>query len=365
MFALISLIICSYLLLLAMLYVGWKIAMRQNTAVSGQSEKVSVVVAVRNEEKNIARLIHDLASQKHQSFEVIIVDDHSTDSTLRIASDFKAQGIHVISSNGTGKKPALTTGIALAKGSIIVTTDGDCSVSENWLTMISDAFKSSEVAMVIGPVRIKQDETFFSNLQAIEFASLIGSAAATLALKKPSMCNGANLAFRKNIFNEVRGYEGNQHIPSGDDEFLMRKILLQYPGGITFLNNPESVVTTDAQNSLAAFFQQRLRWASKWKANNDKATVFLAIFIWLVQLSTLTAMFWSVVFGEMQFAILLLIKFVAEAALLSSFCRFLNTRWNWLAFTALQFTYPWYIVATGLLASLSSFSWKGRKYPPI
>jgi biofilm PGA synthesis N-glycosyltransferase PgaC len=67
------------------------------------------------------------------------------------------------------------------------------------------------------------------------------------------LCNGANLAFTKDAFTATGGYDGNEHIASGDDEFLMRKIEAKYSNGIRFNNNPENVVTTYPQKTINSF----------------------------------------------------------------------------------------------------------------
>jgi biofilm PGA synthesis N-glycosyltransferase PgaC len=360
MILVISIVLFLYILLLIVLAIGWRIAMKQKQS-GDESSMISVIVPVRNEGENIGNLLEGLIAQTHTHFEVIVIDDHSTDATVEIAKSFAGQSVRLIPNHGSGKKAAIATGISVSLGSIVVTTDGDCSVCKNWLVSIHRAFKDETVAMVVGAVSLRDEGRFFSTLQSIEFASLIGSGAATLALGKPSMCNGANLAFRKTVFYEVHGYEGGVHIPTGDDEFLMRKVAAVYPGGIAFVNDADSVVTTLPQPDVRSFVHQRLRWASKWKFNNDTATILLAVFIWLVQVSSLAVL----LILSFRFEILLslfLIKIVGESFLLMRFCKFLKMRWSWSAFFALQLIYPVYVIAIGLLSSFITYSWKGRNY---
>ena len=140
--------------------------------------------------------------------------------------------------------------------------------------------------MVFGGVKL-EGSSFFSALQSHEFLSLIGTGAATLWYGLPSMCNGANLAFRKAIFFEVGGYANNLHIPSGDDEFLMRKIFQLFPEGIQFVSDSDAVVSTPASLALKEFVHQRVRWAGKWKHNVSSWNAVVAIFIFCFQLSVL------------------------------------------------------------------------------
>src|SRR5690606_26504405 len=133
----------------------------------------------------------DLKNQTHLHFEAIFVDDHSTDQTYVVITE-NISGVvnfRMIINAGEGKKRALTTGIAEAKGDIIITTDGDCRLSNEWLTEIDKGFFSHEVKMVFGAVRLPTDGKFFQSLQALEFASIIGTGAAAHALAMPLYCN--------------------------------------------------------------------------------------------------------------------------------------------------------------------------------
>jgi cellulose synthase/poly-beta-1,6-N-acetylglucosamine synthase-like glycosyltransferase len=200
-------------------------------------------------------------------------------------------------------------------------------------------------------------------MQTIEFASLIGSGAATLGFGLPTMCNGANLAFRKSAYHAVNGYEGNFSISSGDDEFLMRKILKKYSGGIAFLAEAESVVATEPQSTLSSFLQQRIRWAGKWKSNSSKATQALAIYIFMFQLSYLVVGFLMIfrIIPSSTFFLLIGTKWLLEFLFLFQICHFLKVRWHWTSFFLLQFLYPLYVCWVALRAHGKSVTWKGRK----
>jgi poly-beta-1,6-N-acetyl-D-glucosamine synthase len=261
-----------------------------------------------------------------------------------------------------GKKAALTLGIENATGEIIVTTDADCSVSPDWLAAINESFNSEKIRMTIGAVKIEPTASFFSQLQAMEFASLIGSGAATLSYGIPTMCNGANLAFRKAAFVDVEGYRGNLNIPSGDDEFLMRKIAKKFPNSISFISESSNVVTTRPHQSLSTFSHQRLRWASKWKHNEYIPAKALAVFIFIFQFSYLLLPLFLVT-GWMPLklsAMLISTKLLLEFLFLYQVGIFLRLPWRWSSFFGLQFIYPIYVCWVGLLAQGKQFVWKGR-----
>ncbi len=158
----------------------------------------------------------------------------------------------------------------------------------------------------------------------------------------------------------MRGYEGNDHIASGDDEFLMRKIVNRYPGSVRLLNSPDSVVITRPQPSLHDFFQQRLRWASKWRSNPSLIPKLLAVFIFLTQAS------WIILLAALQYRhpILVgvaLLKIASDLIFIMPVFKVMKIRFRVLPFLGLQFLYPFYVVFVGLFAPWTSYQWKDRK----
>lgn len=354
-----------YFLLLILLLVGWKKAMSApREEPTGKEPLISVIIPVRNEELTISHILGNLVAQEYKNFEVVIVNDDSEDETLWMASKSELKNLNLIHNKGKGKKAAIASGVAAARGSIIVTTDADCTVSPSWLKIIRAHFREPKTMFAFGGVRMEGENTFFDTLQAMEFASLIGVGASTAALRAPTMCNGANLAFRKKVFGEVKGYQGNVEVPSGDDEFLMRKVRARYPDGIRFINHPEAIVTTRTQATPEAFFNQRIRWASKWRYNSSRGTQGLAVAVALFQ--TVFIVNWILVLTPwiLQSLFLIAIKMILEAAILLQVCRFLSTRWNWLAFFTLQIVYPFYVIAVAVASFFRPFEWKHRTYKP-
>jgi biofilm PGA synthesis N-glycosyltransferase PgaC len=329
----------------------------------GRRLGVTVVVAVRNEEKNIAYLLGDLKRQTYTPFEVVIVDDHSEDATRAIVQEhLQHPNMKLVSNTGAGKKAALTQGVQLAQGVVVITTDADCRVTPEWIATLMTYFARDSVQMVFGGVAITGGD-YFSSLQSLEFASLIGSGAGTMALGIPTMCNGANLAFRKDAFEAVGGYEGNLHIPSGDDEFLLRKIAQHFPGGIAFSGDERTVVTTTPSQTLHDFIHQRIRWAGKWRHHQSFVSKGLALFVAAFQ--ALVFLLPVMVVMQRIDAGVALGLWVGKAMLEYFFLRhvshILRLSWNWPAFLSLQVLYPLYILSIGVFSNFHTFEWKGRK----
>ena len=352
-----------------------------------ETSKISVIIPVRNEAENILFLLQDLEKQtypKHK-FEVIIADDDSTDDTVKIVQEFqKTTTINLIinqlppkTNNTSPKKRAIDSSIKLASGELITTTDGDCRVSEKWLENIANfqaqtgaylvscavtfefaAFDSTAIDFAQAPYSIIND------IQIIEFASLVGSGACAMFIQKPNMCNGANLTYLKSVFYEVSGFAGNENLASGDDEFLMHKIAAKYPDKVKFLKDQNTIVETHAHASWRSFYNQRKRWASKWKHYDNWQTTALAVFVFVANLVVpLTFSFWLFDFISTQNLFLVFsLKFSAEFIFLSLVISFLRKKSLIWLIPFVQIIYPLYVVFFGLVAQKQGeYMWKGRK----
>ncbi len=354
-----------YFLFLLLLIVGWN-TLRQPSQSANQHYFLSVIVPFRNEAVNLPTLIQTLSKQNYpvNQFEVILVNDQSTDNSEVVLKKLAQHLPHfkVVTAQAEGKKNAITQAIGICSGEIIATTDADCDLPIDWLKSINQSFQDSKTKMLVGAVRIKSLDAFFSRLQSMEFTSLIGSAGATLALGFPTMCNGANLAYRKESFVRVNGFEGNTQIASGDDEFLMREFVHQFGSeSLVFLKEPNAVVTTTPQSSLKDFFKQRIRWAGKWKHNSNLLTKFLAVFVWMFQLSWLIAVA-SFIFLPVNYtiAVLVVVKVFLEAIFLSRVSKFMKQKFLPASFLVLQIFYPLYVIAVGVASRFVTVSWKDR-----
>lgn len=363
-----SLILSFYAVLMVVLLGGWvRIRRQKMPSRTGTLPTVSIVVAVRNEAENIDELVNSLTNMAFPKdrFEVIMINDHSTDDTAELATKSlmgieNATFLNLPDGKG-GKKAALQFGIAEARFEIIATTDADCTLSKNWLTCVASYFNSPDTKMLIGPVRLQGSEAFFGKLQVAEFIAITGTTAAAVGLGHPIMSNGANLAFRKETFTAVGGYDDNMTVASGDDEFLMRKIFQRYPAGIRFLNYYEAVVSTGAQRDIGHFLQQRLRWAGKWKHNNDAVARLVAVFILASQLSFLGLVIMNLFSPNISMTTLVM-KIFLEGVFVYWVGRFLDHRINVFTFIVLQITYPVYVLFVGVYSLMAPYRWKGRNY---
>lgn len=356
-----------YFIALLLLITGWERVIRNDVNEASELHFLSVVIPIRNEERNIKNLISNFQGQSYRvdMCEFIFVDDHSEDSSLEILKNnihgfpnFKVLELR----EGSGKKQALATGISQAKGEIIITTDADCKHTPGWLGAIISQFDRKQINLVVGPVAILEEDSFFSKLQSLEFVSLAGVAGSSIALQMPLLCNGANLAFRKSIYSEVGGYNGNEFIPSGDDEFLLRKIAGNLPGSVAFAGNQNAIVRTTAHSSLRDLISQRVRWAGKWRFH-DFLTNSIALFVVLLHcvfIASVVSLF-SANDGLWILSVCIFTKILLESVFLFPVAGFLDVRWRWHHFLLMQFLYPPYVVVVTLLSLTAGFEWKGRR----
>ncbi|GAA4380417.1 hypothetical protein GCM10023186_18760 [Hymenobacter koreensis] len=240
-------------------------------------------------------------------------------------------------------------------------TDADCRVSRQWLAAYAPLMQDSTVQFISGPVLLT-GQGLLARLQGLELAALVAVGAAGIRAGAPTMCNGANLAYRRQAFDAVGGFAGNEHVPSGDDEFLLHKIAATFPGGVRFLQHPDATVRTDAQPTLLALLHQRVRWASKWQHYRTAAPRRLAVLVLGANLSLallpVVAAVWPVLWPWVAAAWLL--KLGADLYFLTPVLAFFGRR-RWLALVPLlQLVYPVYALATGLMGLRGGYRWKGR-----
>jgi len=221
-----------------------------------------------------------------------------------------------------------------------------------------------DTAIVSGPVYFNNDGSIFGRLQTIEFASLIIVGAGLVNIGKPTICNAANFAFRKNVFYEVDGYNDNKNLSSGDDEFLMQKVAALNKYKIQFSFNVDSIVQTGANENLSAFYNQRKRWASKGLYYSNIFLVLTLIFIMLYYLSIPTLLLGGI-FLDLKLLVVLAIsvtlKIILEYLIMSEGRKRIFTKLDLSLFFLAGILHLPYIIISGIAGLFGNFEWKGRK----
>ncbi len=341
-------ILTVYAALIIAFVIGWQRIPVFNSELNAESiPGLSIVISCRNEAVNIPAFISELKNQSFKNFEVIFIDDHSTDNTAELLAYYSTSlpEFRIVSNAGQGKKGALATGISVAKGELIVTTDADCIPHSSWIETIIRFYQKNKCDLIVCPVVMTADKTLFQQLQALEFTSLVASGAGAVGAGIPIMCNGANLAFRKEIWLKCRNDLKNTEL-SGDDMFLLHSVK-KHRGKIEFLKSTAAAVFTSPTPNLKSFVRQRTRWTGKSVLYTDFVTLFTAFVVFGISLAQITAFFTDI----RIFLFLFVGKFAIDFLFTKSTFAFFNQKSTFLSLVLLSVIYPFYIIFTVVLAA--------------
>lgn len=330
---------------------------------------ISVVIPARNEQAHLGECLDSLCRQTYPSscMEVILVDDHSTDSTAEIAGSFASQlqltRISLGEEQGSGglKKAALARGIREAKGEILLTTDADCILPPTWVEEMGKISADPQAQMVLGPVKYKADPNLLGLFQTLDFMAMQGITVAVNRWKMGIMGNGANLGFRRAAYEKVGGYQGIDHLASGDDYLLMAKIRDRYGHAFLYRKTEKAMVTTYPPGTWGAFWSQRIRWASKTGKYKDPILHFCLFCVYLTNALLIFWTLYGLATGRGEIVLWLSgLKLGLELLFLIPVSRFFRQ-------SSLLFFYPFlqplhwvYIVVAGTLGWYGEYRWKGR-----
>lgn len=334
-------------------------------------EFVSIIIPFRNENENIIANLKSIESQLYpvEKFEVIYVDDFSEDNSAELLNrNIRKNNIRVLSlpedfSINAHKKRAVRYGIENSKGMIIVTTDADCTHNKEWLKSLMQCF-DSVTGFVSGPVEFETDNGLFSEFQKLEFAGLVLCGAGLIGAGHPTICNAANIAYRKKVFDEVGGFKDQMNLSSGDDELLMQKIFKDSDFKVKFCVDKNAIVKTSANKTIRDFYQQRKRWASKGLFYSDKSLVLKLILIYSFYVGLFSQLFLGLFYHPVfiiTFVIALLFKFLFEFRILYKGKQILFDDLRLKYFYAAEIFQIPYIIYSGLVGAFGNYLWKSRK----
>lgn len=250
---------------------------------------VTVLIAARNEEARIGKTLECLLAQDYprEKLQLVLVDDRSTDRTgyiLREYSKGSAIRLDVVSIRETStefspKKFALSQGLKIATGEIILTTDADCVMTKDWVKAMVAEF-AEDTGLVLGMTTYKVEKPGpWDGTAALEFFSYGVVASALVGLHFPVHGNANNIAYRRKVYDLSAGFAGHGRIVSGDDDFLIQSIHAMGKWSIRYATSAASQVQTEPPDSPKHFWEQRKRWASKCSLYHPKQVAFLgAIF---------------------------------------------------------------------------------------
>ena len=365
-----SLLLINYLLFLLNVFFGFKKIISLKT-INIPFEFISIIIPFRNEEEKILLNLKSIEAQDfpEDKFEVIYINDSSDDNSLKLLSEnMSASNIKVLSvpldfSPSAHKKRAIRYGIENANGGIIVTTDADCIYNTMWLKSLLSNFDEG-TGFVSGPVEFISERNIFSQIQKLEFAGLVLTGAGLIGSGRPTICNAANIAYRKKVFEKVGGFKDQMNLSSGDDELLMQKVAKNTNFKVKFSVDKKSIVNTAANKSTIDFYQQRKRWASKGLFYRDKTLVVKLFLLYLFFLGITAQLALAVFFDSifiLSFALSIFIKIIIEFKILYEGRKKIFSSLSFKYFLVSEVLHIPYITIAGLAGSVGNYSWKERK----
>ena len=327
--------------------------------------KFSIVVPFRNEVENLTILLNSFSKLNYPEdlFEVILVDDFSSEEYRVQTFKFKVSVIKNIRVSNSPKKDAISTAIQSAENDWIISTDADCVVNENWLSTLDNYIQLNDVSMIAGAVTYECENSFLHHFQQLDLASLQGATMGSFGIGKGFMCNGANFAYSKSFFQELNGFGGNDGIASGDDVFLLQKAIARFPEKVQYLKSENNIVVTKPLDDWKSLFYQRVRWASKTGSYQSRFGKGLGLVVFVGNLAWVLG-FGSWVLGFIPFQdvlLLFLLKFIVDAVLIYKANSFLTkNRMRNLILGSLL--YPFFSVSVALYSLFGKYEWKGRRF---
>ncbi len=228
---------------------------------------VSIVICARNEAHNLRKNLPLILNQNYRSFEVVVVNDDSTDDTAQVLLDFqqKYSYIRIINISNKknldiGKKAALSKGIEAAQHEILLLTDADCApVSEWWLQKMQQTIRGDiEIGLGYGPYnkgagllnKFIHYETVYTAIQYLSFA--LG--------KQTYMGVGRNLIYQKKLYYQANGFSGHKHIASGDDDLFVKDVARK--NNVNIIIDSDTFMYSEPKQTWKAYYRQKVRHLS-------------------------------------------------------------------------------------------------------
>lgn len=343
---------------------------RSHKRLENITPSVSVIIAARNEEKTIGKLLGDLLRQDYPAdkLELIAVDDCSEDGTKAVIEEFSARDKRVrlvetrlSRSPYTHKKRVVHDGILSSTGEIIMTTDADCRVHHTWIrTMVS--YFTPGVELVAGTV-VEEAHGLLGIMESLELIGIQAMAAGFMNRRFPLTCNGASLAYRRSAFARVNGFENIGQLVSGDDDLLMQKIARGDPSRVVFAFGRETAVISRPSATLGEFLARRSRWASKISRYPSSGAAALMV-VFFTFFTVISAWFVLAVAGLAGFGIFAVgygLKTAGDLLLTAYGAVRMKRAKYLLVFPLAEVLHVPYILGVTLRGYFGSFEWRGRR----
>ena len=371
-------VISVYIATMIVLIIGYhKVPLFQffKSETKSSQTKFSVIIPFRNEAENLPALLNSIINLNYpiSSFELLFVDDDSEDKSVRVIEDFfkTNQNLKIdfqtLNNNRISKSPkkdAITTAIISSKHSWIITTDADCILPLNWLRTFDLFIQKNSPNMVVGPVCYISENSCVNSYQQFDNFSLQATTIGAFGLQNPLLSNGANLAYKKEVFIQVNGFSGNDHVASGDDIFLLEKFIKKDLAKVQFVKSLEVLVKTKAETSWRDIIEQRIRWASKTSKQKNRASIGLGVLVFITNLMIILLFILSFIqpFYFFHFVIIFALKLIIDGFIMNRHTRSFSLKFNGWSFYLCEIIYPFITIIVVLGSLFGTYTWKNRTF---
>ncbi|MDU8885083.1 glycosyltransferase [Yeosuana sp. MJ-SS3] len=334
--------------------------------------RFSVVIPFRNEALNLPSLLKSVIDLQYPKdlFEIIFIDDESTDNSIEIINSFNASeelnAIVIKNKRNTNspKKDAITKAVSVAKNKWIITTDADCILPKYWLDCFDEFIQKTNAKCIVAPVIYEANNTLLEKFQLLNILSLQGTTIGSFGIDKPFLCNGANFAYTKQLFIELNGFHGNSTIASGDDIFFLEKALKKHKNHVKYLKCHQAIVATKPELNWSDLISQNIRWATKTSAYSIWLGKFIGILVLLMNAQIVIFLILSIIniVSLKAFFWILILKFGIDFHFISRTSVFFNQKRILKSFPLSFLIYPFFSVYVAFLSVFKDYKWKGRTF---
>jgi glycosyltransferase involved in cell wall biosynthesis len=307
----------------------------------------------------------------NELFEIILVDDASTDSSIKIIENFKQKNtqfnLKVIPNSRKSlspKKDAIETAIACSNFDWIYTTDADCVLLENNLTKANDFIQQNNPYFIAGIVQYQCDNSLVEQFQKMDWLSLTGFTLSGFGWKKPMICSGANLVYRKDIFMKLGGFEGNKHVSSGDDVFLLQKFQTHYPEKVHYLFSTDNFIQTKPLKTWKAVFEQHKRWMAKSGSVNNIYVKVIGLIVLATNMSWIILLFGALFYTKFfqYFLLFFTLKLLLDGLFFVYVSHKVKQSISIKYLIISYIIYPFFSVWVSIAGLATDYQWKDRKF---
>jgi len=337
-----------------------------NKVDSKELNTYSIIVVFRNEENNLINLVSDLKKLNFDEsrFEVIFIDDNSTDNSIDVLNDSEIPNNYkILRSPGKGKKRGVYYAIENSEADYIYSIDADCRLQPDILKNADNYLNISDVKLLIQPVISIKNKGLLSRFQYYDYHALLGvNYAVFSALGKPVLASAANLIYSRSVFNRLKPFEGNMNVASGDDMFLLNAFLKDDSKSVGLNYSRSSLIYTEPETNWGELIKQRIRWAGKMKYLTNSSSFFLGLFSVSVQFVLLALLFMGLFDSDILilFTSALLLKSLVDYHFINKTSKLLDKSVNWLKVLMLEPVYIFFVPIVFIMALFYKPKWKGR-----